>query len=70
VALEDRETGVFTGGCNIVDKYVDLPRRLLQYLSKERDKTMIRKTLRFTVELAVYVAISLMFWYAAMGGAL
>jgi hypothetical protein len=28
------------------------------------------KALRFTAELAVYVAISLMFWYAAMGGAL
>jgi hypothetical protein len=28
------------------------------------------KALRFTVELAVYFAISLMFWYAVMGGVL
>jgi len=31
---------------------------------------MIRKTLCFTVELAVYFAIGVMFWYAALGGAL
>ena len=31
---------------------------------------MIRKTLRFTLTAALYVAISLMFWYAAMGGVL
>jgi hypothetical protein len=36
----------------------------------ERKLQMIRKTLRFTVELALYFAIGLMFWYAAMGGVL
>ena len=36
----------------------------------ERELQMIRKTLRFTFKLALYVAISLMFWYAAMGGVL
>ena len=29
---------------------------------------MLRKTLRYTFEFALYVAISLMFWYAAMAG--
>jgi hypothetical protein len=28
------------------------------------------KALRFTAELTLYFAISLMFWYAVMGGAL
>lgn len=30
---------------------------------------MIRKTLRFTITAALYAGISLMFWYAALGGA-
>lgn len=28
------------------------------------------KALRFTAEIALYFAISIMFWYAAMGGVL
>jgi hypothetical protein len=31
---------------------------------------MIRKAPRFTLTVALYVAISVMFWYAAMGGVL
>ena len=31
---------------------------------------MLRKTLRFTFTAALYVAISLMFWFSLLGGAL